>query len=455
MTTKKVYGGEILKDLNLTFMHPIRKNEAYKTLSLKYPKEVLTKAINDIIEKGLVVANEQDDLQIYLQLFKQGMDQMQIQHLYLIPTTECNLHCKYCFVEDEKRNLMPAYMTKETARKSLEVFAKLSENSTNISVTFYGGEPLLNADIVYSAMRYIRTLEAKGSFKRQVSILLFTNGLLVSDETVKVLLETKANISISIDGPRQFHDATRIDTMGNGTFSKVMTAYRKLKTAGINPSVSCTLNRYNVGNIQALVEFIINDLKPTNMGFNILLPQINGTNRADVSPQLATQALISAFKILREHGIYEDRIMRHANAYIDNIFHCKDCMGVGGQIVVTPQGRIGPCQAFLGIDEFFPQTIDELYSKILSINSNNIYKDAIFGEWQQRFPLNMKQCTDCFAIAVCGGGCPYASKVTSDSIWQVDERACYAAKKIMEWMIWETYDRLADRSEQAPYLKKA
>ena len=430
-------------------MNPSRRDEVYKNLAHKYPEKVLTKSINDVIEKGLVVANEENDLQVYLQLFKQGMDQTQIQHLFLIPTTECNLRCKYCFVEDKNRNFTPMHMTKETARKSIEVFAKLSENATNISVTFYGGEPLLNADIVYSAMKYIRTLEAKGSFKKPVSILLFTNGLLVDDETIEVLLEIKSNISISIDGPKRFHDASRIDTMGNGTFNKVMAAYRRLKAAGINPAVSCTLNRYNIVNIQALIKFIINDLKPANMGFNILIPQINGKNRAHVSPTLATQALISAFKVLHVHDVYMDSFMRHANACIDNIFHCKDCMGVGGQIVVTPQGGVGPCQAFLGIDEFFPMNINELYSKILSISSNYIYKDSIFDEWRQRFPLNMKQCVDCFAISVCGGGCPYASKVKSGSIWQVDKRACSEAKQIMKWLIWETYEQMAKENENA------
>jgi uncharacterized protein len=442
LTTKKVYGGKILEDLNSAFSQPTRIDEVYSTLSRKYPMKVLVKAIDDLIEKGLVIPDEQIDLQIYLQLFKQGMDQNQIQHLYLIPTTECNLRCKYCFVEDENRKFTHAQMTKETARKSLEVFAKLSENATEISVTFYGGEPLLNAEIVYFALRQIRALEMRGSFKKPVDITLFTNGLLVDDETVKVLFETRASVSISIDGPKRLHDAARVGPTEKGTFDKAMTAYRKLKAAGINPSVSCTLNRHNVGNIQALIGFIVDELKPATMGFNILLPQVNGKNFADVPPQLATQALISAFKVLREQGIYEDRVMRHVKAYIGNAFHCKDCMGVGGQIVITPQGRIGPCQALLGIDKYFPQTVDKLYSQILSINSDYVYKDVIFDEWLQRFPLNMKQCIDCFAIAVCGGGCPYASKVMSGSIWQVDERACSQAKQIMEWMIWETYDRL-------------
>jgi uncharacterized protein len=443
LTTKKVYGGEILRDLNLAFMQPALTDEVYKMLSHKYADRVLAEAIDDIVKKGLVVPNDHVDLQIYLQLFKQGMDQAQVQHLYLIPTTDCNLRCKYCFVEDENRHLGNSQMTKETARKSLQVLAKLSEKATRIGVTFYGGEPLLNADVVYWAMKYVRYLEAKGSFKKSVDLLLFTNGLLVDDETIKVLLETRANISISIDGPEQFHDAVRTDKMGATTFSKVMFSYRKLQTAGINPGVSCTLNRYNVGNVRALSKFIIDELKPANVGFNILMPQVDGKNPVDVDIKHAIEDLISAFKVLKRHGIYVQRVWDRANTYTNGGFRCKDCMGVGGQIVVTPAGKIGPCQALLGMDDFFPKTVDELYSQIKLINSKSLYNDAIFREWLERFPLNMKQCMRCFAISICGGGCPYVSKIKCGSIWQVDKRVCWEVKQIMKWMIWETNKQLA------------
>jgi radical SAM protein with 4Fe4S-binding SPASM domain len=193
----------------------------------------------------------------------------------------------------------------------------------------------------------------------------------------------------------------------------------------------------------SLTKFIVDELKPANVGFNILMPQLDGKNPVDVPTRHAIRDLISAFKILRRRGIYENRVAQRVNTYANNEFHCKDCMGVGGQIVVTPAGKIGPCQALLGMDEFFPKTVDELYSKIKFINSKSLYSDVIFREWLERFPLNMKQCMRCFAISICGGGCPYASKIKSGSIWQVDKRVCSEAKQIMKWMIWETDKQLA------------
>lgn len=126
-------------------------------------------------------------------------------------------------------------------------------------------------------------------------------------------------------------------------------------------------------------------------------------------------------------------------------------MGVGGQIVVTPNGRVGPCQVYLGVDDekYFPLDIRRLAAKGDQISSADIYSDPLFGEWCQRFPLNMSQCADCSAISVCGGGCPYAAAVTGGSIWQIDERVCHQAKTIFEWMIWDTYENAKAAEEPA------
>ena len=136
-------------------------------------------------------------------------------------------------------------------------------------------------------------------------------------------------------------------------------------------------------------------------------------------------------------------MMRRIKPYISNGFSFKDCMGVGGQIVLAPDGRIGPCQAFLGLDEYFPLSVEALYLQLPTLTSEDVYKNPIFEELRHRFPLNMKNCIDCSAIAICGGGCPYASFARKHSIWEIDDSVCSQSKKIMEWMLWDTYDRLA------------
>lgn len=79
----------------------------------------------------------------------------------------------------------------------------------------------------------------------------------MDDETINVVLETKTRVSVSIDGPRRFHNDARVDMAGRGTFSRALAGYRKLQEAGVNPSISCTLSRYNARHIRELTNYII------------------------------------------------------------------------------------------------------------------------------------------------------------------------------------------------------
>jgi radical SAM protein with 4Fe4S-binding SPASM domain len=298
-------------------------------------------------------------------------------------------------------------------------------------------------------MRYVRELEDRGAFKRPVEMSLLTNGALVDGRTIRAAVETETDVSVSIDGPRRLHDAARVDINKRGTFDQAMRGFRMFRDAGLNPGVSCTLNRHNINEIDEIVDFIIGELKPPGMGFNALLPTMGSGNPLDVSHELVARQLLVAFQRLREHGIYEDRIMRRVTPFKEQSFHFKDCMGVGGQIVITPEGSIGPCQAYLGMDEYFPLTVDALHERLPDIDSDDVYEQSLFEEWRYRFPLNMEACADCFAIAVCGGGCPYASEVNHGSIWEIDERICYQAKTTLEWMIWDTYDHMIADSQDS------
>lgn len=455
LTLHKVYGGQILKSLFEAFKRPQCVDELVAQLCTKFPRPTLDLVISELRDKGLLVPDNKEDLTTYVGLFERGMAQYPIQHMYFISTTGCNFRCKYCFVEDCERQFVASHMTKEKAKKGLEVFAKLAENANRISLTFYGGEPLLNADVVYFAMRYVRELEKKGVFKKTVDMTLLTNGSLVDEKTVEAILETKTKVSISIDGPECLHDAARIDVQGNNTYSRALAGYRMLQEAGAAPGISCTLTRFNIEHIEEIAKFIATELKPSGMGFNILLPRINGENPVDCPHEFAASQLLSAFKILREYGIYEDRVMRRARPYIECKFHLKDCMGVGGQIVLTPEGKIGPCQALLGLEQYFPLSVDALYSKLSSITSDDIYDVPLFDEWRHRFPLNMKYCADCCAISICGGGCPYASLANHGSIWNVDERVCSQSKQILEWMIWDTYDHFMETDQNVMNVSQA
>jgi uncharacterized protein len=448
LTKHMVFGGPSLELLYRAFDEPRSERDATDALSSKYASVDLQPIITDLRSKHMIVSDRQEDIDLYLRLFAAGLDVHLVQHMYSLTVGECNLRCAYCFVEDEHRGYPTGRMSWSMAQKSLEVFAQLTRQAEKISMTFYGGEPLMNAEVVYASMAYVRQLEQAGKFAQPVEMTLLTNGTLVDDKTVEALKQTKTGVSVSIDGPEPLHDAARKNIAGHGSFAAALAGYRRLQDAGLKPGVSCTLNRHTIDHMDEIVTFIAEELRPEGMGFNVLLPTICSGNPLDVPCDTAAERLIGAFKRLREYGIYEDRIMRRVKPFAEQGFHFKDCMGVGGQIVITPEGRVGPCQAFLGIDRYFPFSVEDLHARLPEISSETIYADPLFQEWKQRFPLNMKKCSDCRAIAVCGGGCPYAAVANAGSIWEVDTRICPQALLSLDWMVWETFERMKDQEGQ-------
>jgi uncharacterized protein len=442
LTQHKVFGGLILGELFDFLGFPHTLTEIQSAFLGRFPQAALNAAYSDLAAKGMLIADNDEDLVVFKRFLYHGLIERPIQHMYFLPTNVCNLRCRYCFVEDINKPLLAVNMTQEIARKTIEIFAKLTREAEKISLAIYGGEPLCNRDVVYTTLRYVRELERSGHFAKSVELTMLTNGLLVDETTVDIARETQTFVAISWDGPDEFHDSVRLDVGGGPTSAKALRAFHLLQDAGLTPGISCTIHRYNVDHIVEIAQYIAEKLKPSGMGFNLLLPLIGSGNPLDVPHDYAVQQLIKAFKILREHGIYEDRIMRRLKPFVERGFYYKDCMGVGGQIVVTPEGQIGPCQGFIGVDGFFPLGVDELHACLEELDSSRIYAHPLFNEWNLRLPLNMSNCVDCFAISVCGGGCPYASYANHNSIWKVDERICFQAKAVYEWLIWETYDRM-------------
>jgi uncharacterized protein len=448
-----VFGGPILEDIFKAFAAPIQAQQVIDRYTDKYSVDTVQRIIADLSREALLVEDPRVDVRTYRREYYKALNQYHIQHLYFLPTNACNFRCTYCFVEDDQRNLKPSYMDIPIAQMVLDTFARLSQEAGHASVTFYGGEPLLNPKVTFYALRRLRQLEEEERMPKLEPLSLLTNGSLIDGEAVREFQETRPNISVSIDGPQMLHDAARIDQCGRGTFAAALRGYRLLQDGGLRPGISCTLNTLTIEHMDEIADFIINDLKPIGMGFNLLLPQSSSPpSSSSFDHEFAVHQLIRAFTRLRAAGIYEDRMMRRVRPFLSHQMHCKDCMGVGGQIVVTPAGRVGPCQAFLGVDDqrFFPLDIRELAAKGEQVSASDIYSNALFGEWCQRFPLNMEQCAECFAISVCGGGCPYAALVTDGSIWKIDQRVCFQAKNILPWMIWDTYENMKAEEPAAP-----
>jgi len=168
-----------------------------------------------------------------------------------------------------------------------------------------------------------------------------------------------------------------------------------------------------------------------NVGFNPLLNshqyKINDPNYSNK----VAKAMIECFKIARERGIYEARMMRKVKTFVDGTIYDRDCCGCGKQVVVLPNGNIGVCHAYSGTGEFFVKPDSDF----------DPFEHPFWKEWSRRSPLNMPKCYGCEALTICGGGCPHNAELNKGSIWEIDEGFCVHAKETLSWLIWDLHEQ--------------
>ncbi len=380
-----------------------------------------------LVRKRLLVRDRHEDDRLLAQYRENGRVQHQgkLHLMYLLPTLRCNLACSYCFIEKDQQS---KDMDPATARQAVRYFFRHSENVASRRIVFYGGEPLLNSDAVFAAAdEAVRLDDDEG----QVRLSIITNGFLMTPDLAGRIARRKINVSVSIDGPESVHDYYRKTISGKGTFEAARNAIAILRDEGVNPSISCTVTPVALSDWSAVLEFI-HELDVPGLGFNILSPGPNSDALVDydTSALSPTDAIIMGYCGFRERGIYEDRVMRRARPFSSRSFHYKDCLGVGGQIAVVPDGSVGPCQGFAGDTHFFPLHVGRDFEV-------SPFANELFAEWTERFPLMFDECVDCPAISICGGGCPLAALRTDGSIWKIDRRVCEQAQPIHEWLVWD------------------
>jgi len=358
----------------------------------------------------------------------------QISVMYLMVTNECNLACSYCYLSDALWRGPTRIMNVDTARRAINLFADIvtQHKIDHPQIIFYGGEPLLNKELLKFALEYA-TPKING-----IEFMLNTNGTKIDSDIAKILRDYNVNVSLSIDGPKDIHDKSRLDRGGQETFGHVVDGYRILRENGVNAGVSCTLTRENIPVLAEVTRWLIEDLNVPSLGFNIMIGDLGTHEYTEKYAQDAADALIEAFKIARGHGVYEDRVMRLVGALSDGQIRLNDCAGCGQQIVITPDGQIGVCQAFMNTGQnFFPLDMVE------DLTHHNLW-----ATWRKRSPFNIPECLKCECLGICGGGCPYNSLLRCGDIMKPDTVHCVHAKKTLHFLLTDLWEMVSLRETE-------
>ncbi len=390
---------------------------------------IFRKLINSLIRYEMLVPTLYDENREIEKHRIENLPGPAINLMYLILTDECNYGCTYCYVENAMpKNFSFSYMTEKMAKKRIDNFANWSnkKKSRNKSILFYGGEPLLNKTVFEKAVTYIQKLKKEKTLMKNTDISIITNGSLITKEIAKFIKENGVTVGISIDGGPNCNDLCRKFLSGKGTFEATFNGYKNLIEAGVKDiGISFTVGYHNVDNLLENTKYVINKFSVRSLGYNILMDSENNILATIDYAKKASEEIIKCFEYLREQGIYEDRVMRKVEFFSNKKVYPTDCAACGRQFVALPDGKIGPCQAFMGSKKHFFN------------NSRNFspYENKTFIEWSNRSPLSMPQCYHCVALGLCGGGCPCRAEIRNGDIWAIDEIFCQHSKKTVEWII--------------------
>lgn len=384
-------------------------------------------------KKFIVVDDDEDGRQLH-NFQTKYVGKPSVAVMYLLVTDSCNLACSYCFI----KNNMPTdhrftQMTPNCAAQAILFFSRQLALSgvQKPLVIFYGGEPLLNMPALTAAIETIEKFKNNGVLPHAIRTAIVTNGTLITPEKARFLKSHNVSVSVSIDGPEMLTASLRLQGK-NMLYHEILKGFEILKNEGVELGISCTLGDASIEQFDAILEWV-SAQKVTSVGFNIVRP-IPPFTVSPEYPNKVADALIRGYESLSTQGIHEDRMGRKVKAFAEGKPYPYDCAGCGNQIVVTPQGKVGPCAGFLGTGKYF---ITDINDATFDHRTDSIYK-----LWSNRSPLVTKECLTCPAIAVCGGGCPYSAEINKGNLQAVDDIFCAHAKKTLEHLIWSLHARL-------------
>ena len=345
----------------------------------------------------------------------------------------CNLNCAYCFASQGKYHGERAVMSYEVGKRALDFLIENSGTRRNLEVDFFGGEPLMNFDVVKRLVAYARSIERERG--KNFRFTLTTNGLLIDDDVIEFANRECANVVLSLDGRKEIHDAYRVDYAGKGSWDRIVPKFQKLVAARGGK------NYYMRGTFTHASPDFLKDIRVMlDLGFNEL--SMEPVVCAEGDPAALTREDLPV--VLRQYEeLAELMIQRRREGRPFTFYHymidltggpCiyKRISGCGSgteYMAVTPWGDLYPCHQFVGEERF---------------RLGDIWKGVENAPVQAEFAAcnvyARPECRDCWARLYCSGGCAANAWHATGSVTGVYKYGCELFKKRMECAIMAEID---------------
>ncbi len=399
-------------------------DEIIMILQKKYSENEIMDAFKEICEikkQGLLFTED-----IYEEVIPKIEKRMPVvKALCLHIAHDCNLKCKYCFAEEGEYHGKRSLMSFETGKKAIDFLIKASGTRRNLEVDFFGGEPLLNFNVVKDIVEYARSVENENN--KNFRFTITTNGILLDDEIQRYVNENMHNVVLSIDGRKSVNDSMRVRAGGQGSYDTIVPKFIKLAESRNQSDyyVRGTFTRNNI-------DFSNDVLHLADLGFKqISVEPVVADEKESYS--LRAEDLSAVFEEYEK--LAKEMLRRKKNGNGFNFFHfmidltggpcvTKRLVGCGSgteYLAVTPDGELYPCHQFVGMEQF---KLGDIESGIVNID--------LRAKFENCNVYSKPKCKDCWAKFYCSGGCVANSFNTNGDLITPYEIGCELQRKRIE-----------------------
>ncbi len=340
----------------------------------------------------------------------------------------CNLNCSYCFASQGKYHGERAMMSFEVGKRALDFLIENSGSRTNLEVDFFGGEPLMNFDVVKQLVEYARSVEK--AHHKNFRFTLTTNGVLIDEDVIDFANREMSNVVLSLDGRREIHDRYRVDYAGKGSWDRIVPKFQQLVRAREGK------NYYMRGTFTHANPDFLEDIKTMlDLGFDELSmePVVSapgdpaGLTDEDLPIVMEQYEKLAQLMLERRKAGKPFTFYHYMLDLNDGPCIYKRISGCGSgteYMAVTPWGDLYPCHQFVGEEKF---------------KLGNVWDGVTNHEIQNEFAncnvYAREDCRDCWAKLYCSGGCAANAYHATGSVKGIYRTGCELFRKRMECAI--------------------
>lgn len=413
-----------------------RKEEGFRQeitdkMLAKYGEDITAEDMKDVFED--LDELEENGTLFTVDVYKEGVidfkkRQTVVKALCLHIAHDCNLACRYCFAGEGEYKGDRSLMSLEVGKKALDFLVANSGNRRNLEVDFFGGEPLMNFDVVKELVVYGRELEK--THDKHFRFTLTTNGVLLRDDVIEFANKEMDNIVLSIDGRKEVHDHMRPFKNGKGSYDFILDKFKKVAESRNQQKyyVRGTFTHYNLDFVKDVLSLADEGFEQISVEPVVAGPEEPYAIREEDIPQICEGYDELAKEMLKRKK--EGRGFNFFHYMIDLsggpcVYKRLSGCGSGTEyLAVTPWGDLYPCHQFVGEEEFCLGNVDD---GIVNTEMRDTFKLCnVYAK---------EECRNCFAKFYCSGGCAANAYHCHQDINKPYEIGCELQRKRVECAI--------------------